>query len=93
LVLTGGLGTAALMQATASLTLAAPDGSRGQLLGLPNAGLTTVMGVAPFAAGALATRLGTANTVGVVGLTGLALAAPLTLVWRRVRPTMAVVEG
>ncbi|TDP92946.1 MFS transporter [Labedaea rhizosphaerae] len=92
-VVTGGLGTAALMQATASLMLAAPDESRGQLMGLSNAGLTTVMGVAPFAAGALATWLGAPNTVAVVGLAGLVLAVPLTVVWQRVRPTMAVVEG
>jgi MFS family permease len=73
-VLTGGLGTAALMQATASLALAVPDEARGQVMGLSNAGMTTVMGLAPFAAGAVATWLGAARTVGLVGLAGLALA-------------------
>jgi MFS family permease len=84
-VVTGGLGTAALMQATASLALVVPDGSRGQVMGLSNAGMTTVMGLAPFAAGALATWLGSARTVGLVGVAGLVLAVPLALAWRRVR--------
>jgi MFS family permease len=84
-VLTGGLGTAALMQATASLALAVPDEARGQVMGLSNAGLTTVMGLAPLAAGALATWLGAARTVGLVGVAGLVLAVPLAMAWRRAR--------
>jgi len=84
-VLTGGLGTAALMQATASLALAVPDEARGQVMGLSNAGMTTVMGLAPLAAGALATWLGAAHTIGLVGVAGLALAVPLAVAWRRAR--------
>lgn len=84
-VLTGGLGTAALMQATTSLALAVPDAARGQVMGLSNAGMTTAMGLAPLAAGALATWLGAQYAVGVFGLVGLALAVPLTMAWRRVR--------
>jgi MFS family permease len=84
-VVTGGLGTAALMQATASLALAVPDEARGQVMGLSNAGLTTVMGLTPLAAGALATWLGAARTVGLVGVAGLVLAVPLALAWRRAR--------
>jgi MFS family permease len=88
-VLTGGLGTAALMQATASLALAVPDAARGQVMGLSNAGMTTVMGLAPLAAGALATWLGAAHTVGLVGLAGLVLAVPLSVAWLRDRPVIA----
>jgi MFS family permease len=91
-VLTGGLGTAALMQATASLALAVPDESRGQVMGLSNAGMTTVMGVAPFAAGALATWLDAATTVGLVGVVGLVLAVPLSVAWRRIRPATEALE-
>lgn len=84
-VLTGGLGTAALMQATAALALAVPDESRGQVMGLSNAGMTTVIGLAPLAAGALATWVGAAPTVGLVGVAGLVLSVPLALAWRTVR--------
>jgi MFS family permease len=90
-VLTGGLGTAALMQATASLALSVPDGARGQVMGLSNAGMTTVMGLAPLAAGALATWLGAARTVGLVGVAGLALAVPLAAAWRRA-PVIGLAE-
>lgn len=85
-VVTGGLGTAALMQATASLALSVPDGARGQVMGLSNAGMTTVMGLAPLAAGALATWLGASHTVGLVGVVGLVAAVPLAMAWRRARP-------
>jgi MFS family permease len=88
-VVTGGLGTAALMQATASLALAVPDSSRGQVMGLSNAGMTTVMGLAPLAAGALATWLGSTDTVALFGLVGLVLAVPLAVAWRRARPVAA----
>jgi predicted MFS family arabinose efflux permease len=83
-VLTGGLGTVALLQATASLTVAIPDHARGQVLGLSNTGLTTVMGLVPLLGGALAQRFGPSATIGAFGVAGVLLGAALAWAWRRV---------
>lgn len=85
-VLAGGLGTVALLQATASLTVAVPDDVRGQVLGLSNTGLTTVMGLAPLLGGVLADRLGSAATIGTFGVAGVVLGAALAWTWHRARP-------
>ncbi len=82
-VICGGLGTVALMQATASLTLAVPDESRAQVMGLSNTGLTTTMGVSPLIGGIMADRIGAPSTVGVFGLAGLVLAVPLAMAWAK----------
>ena len=76
-VLAGGLGTVALLQATAALTLAAPDDSRGQVLGLSNTGLTTVMGLVPLLGGVLADRFGPATAIGLFGIAALLLGVAL----------------
>jgi predicted MFS family arabinose efflux permease len=79
----GALGTAALMQATASLSLAVPDSSRAQAMGLSNTGLTTATGLSPALGGLLADQTGAANTVAFFGVLGLVLAVPLALMWRK----------
>jgi hypothetical protein len=82
-VVSGGLGTVALMQATASFTLAVPDDRRGQAMGLSNTGLTTVMGVSPLIGGVMADQAGPQTTVAVFGAVGLLLAVPLAIAWQR----------
>jgi predicted MFS family arabinose efflux permease len=79
----GALGTAALMQATASLSLAVPDSSRAQTMGLSNTGLTTFMGVSPAIGGVIGDAAGIYTAVGVFGVVGLLLSAPLALQWYR----------
>lgn len=83
----GALGTAALMQATASLSLAVPDSSRAQAMGLSNTGLTTATGLSPALGGLLADQTGAANTVAFFGVLGLVLAVPLALMWHRLLRT------
>ena len=80
--LTGAIGTALLMQATASFSRGVPDEGRGQALGLSNAGVTGVQGLSPLLAGVLADQIGAAHTVGVVGVIGLAIATPAAFAWR-----------
>lgn len=82
-IVSGGLGTVALMQATASLTVAVPDESRAQVMGLSNTGLTTTMGVSPLIGGVLADQAGAQTTVGVFGLAGLILTVPLAVAWAK----------
>jgi predicted MFS family arabinose efflux permease len=79
----GALGTAALMQATASLSLAVPDASRAQAMGLSNTGLTTVIGVSPAIGGVVADQVGASITVGIFGVIGLLVAVPLALMWHK----------
>lgn len=79
----GAFGTVALMQATASLTLAVPDENRAQAMGLSNTGLTTVMGLTPLIGGIVAEQVSAQTTVGIFGVAGLALTIPLALVWQR----------
>lgn len=81
-VISGGFGTIALLQATASLTLAVPDGSRAQVLGLSNTGLTTTMGITPLVGGVLTDHLGAQTTVGLFGIAGLVCALALAAAWR-----------
>jgi len=78
----GAFGTIVVMQATAVFTRGAPDSSRAQVLGLSNSGLATIQGVSPVLAGVLADQIGTAHTVGIVGLIGLAVAIPAAFAWR-----------
>ncbi|MBB4687480.1 MFS transporter [Amycolatopsis jiangsuensis] len=82
-VISGGFGTIALLQATASLTIAVPDETRAQTMGLSNTGLTTTMGVVPLIGGVLADHLSAQTTVGIFGLAGLIITIPLTLMWQR----------
>lgn len=88
-VLTGGLGTVALMQATASLTVAVPDGVRSSVMGLSNTGLTTVMGLTPLLGGLLAGIVGPSPTVALVGVAALLLTVPLAWAWHRAGPAAA----
>ncbi|MFL6143342.1 MAG: MFS transporter [Labedaea sp.] len=82
--LAGALGTAVLMQASASFTRGVPDASRAQALGLTQSGVATIQGLSPLLAGLLADGIGTARTVGIVGLVGLVIAIPAALTWRRI---------
>jgi MFS family permease len=82
-IISGGLGTAALMQATASLTLAVPDENRAQAMGLSNTGLTTTMGLSPLIGGIVADQVSAQTTVGIFGVAGLALTIPLAILWHR----------
>jgi MFS family permease len=82
-IVSGGLGTVALMQATASLSLAVPDARRAQAMGLSNTGLTTIMGISPLIGGLMTEGLGAQHTVAVFGTAGLLLAVPLAIAWHR----------
>jgi MFS family permease len=82
-ILSGALGTVALMQATASLTLAVPDENRAQAMGLSNTGLTTMMGLSPLIGGIVADQVSAQTTVGIFGAAGLALTVPLAIAWHR----------
>jgi predicted MFS family arabinose efflux permease len=82
-IVCGAIGTAALMQATASLSLAAPDSSRAQTMGLSNTGLTTLMGVSPAIGGLVADQIGAQAAVGVFGVMGIILMTPLAMMWHR----------
>ncbi|GAA3557751.1 MFS transporter [Amycolatopsis ultiminotia] len=88
-VISGGFGTIALLQATASLTVAVPDETRAQTMGLSNTGLTTVMGVTPLVGGVIADHVSAQTTVGVFGLAGLAITIPLAIAWQRTLPGKA----
>jgi MFS family permease len=81
--LAGALGTAVVMQSTASFTRGVPDEGRAQALGLSNSGLATVQGLSPLLAGVLADQLTTTATVGIVGLIGLIIAIPAAYSWQR----------
>ncbi|MEV4143077.1 MFS transporter [Amycolatopsis sp. NPDC049691] len=82
-VVSGGFGTIALLQATASLTLAVPDETRAQTMGLSNTGLTTMLGISPLIGGLLADHVSPQTTVGIFGLVGIVMTLPLALVWQR----------
>ncbi|ALG14323.1 MFS transporter [Kibdelosporangium phytohabitans] len=82
-VLSGGIGTVALMQATASLSLGVPDSSRAQAMGLSNTGLTTVLGVSPLIGGLLTDMTTPQTTVAAFGTAGLLAAIPLAIAWHR----------
>lgn len=81
--LAGALGTAVVMQSTASFTRGVPDEGRAQALGLSNSGLATVQGLSPLLAGVLADHLSTTATVGIVGVIGFAIAIPAAYSWQR----------
>jgi MFS family permease len=81
--LSGALGTALLMQASASFTRGVPDHIRAQAAGLMNSGVATVQGLSPLLAGLLADRLSTTDTVGIVGVIGVVIALPAAFAWRR----------
>jgi MFS family permease len=85
--LAGALGTAVVMQSTASFTRGVPDAARSQALGLSNSGLATVQGLSPLLAGVLADRLNTTATVGIVGVIGLVIAIPAAYAWQRALTT------
>ncbi|WP_143231219.1 MFS transporter [Actinosynnema sp. ALI-1.44] len=82
-VVSGGIGTVALMQATASLSLNVPDSSRAQVMGLSNTGLTTVLGVSPLIGGVVTDMTTPQTTVAAFGTAGLLAAVPLAIAWRR----------
>jgi predicted MFS family arabinose efflux permease len=78
----GALGTAVVIQATASLARGAPDHSRAQVLGLQQSGLATIQGLSPLLAGLVADVVGTARVVGLVGVLGVLIAVPGAVAWR-----------
>lgn len=82
-VLSGAFGSVALLQATASLTLAVPDENRAQTMGLSNTGLTTMLGVSPLIGGLLTDLVGPQTTVGIFGVAGVVLTLPLAVAWHR----------
>lgn len=82
-VVSGALGTVALMQVTASLTLGVPDEQRAQAMGLSNTGMTTAIGVSPLIGGLLTDHIGAGGTVGIFGVAGLVVMVPLAITWRR----------
>ncbi|MGH3814073.1 MAG: MFS transporter [Pseudonocardiaceae bacterium] len=88
----GALGTALLVLATTTFSLAVPEHSRAQALGLKQSGQTTVQGLTPLLAGIGADTVGTAHTVGLVGVLGLIVALPAAVTWRRVTAARAGVR-
>ncbi|GAA1610711.1 MFS transporter [Kribbella sancticallisti] len=82
-VLAGALGTSVVMQTTAAITFRIPDSRRGTILGLSNAGLTTVTGLSPLLAGVIADHTDAVQTVGWFGLAGVLAAIPLAVMWHR----------
>jgi predicted MFS family arabinose efflux permease len=79
----GALGTAVMIQATASFTRGVPDHSRAQAIGLQQSGLATIQGLSPLLAGAAADAVGTARVVGLVGVLGAVIAIPAAIAWQR----------
>lgn len=79
----GALGTAVMIQATASFTRGVPDHSRAQAIGLQQSGLATIQGLSPLLAGAAADAVGTARVVGLVGVLGVVIAIPAAIAWQR----------
>lgn len=80
--LAGALGTAVMIQATASFSRGVPDHSRAQALGLQQSGVATIQGLSPLLAGIAADAIGTARVVGLVGILGLLIATPAAIAWR-----------
>jgi MFS family permease len=79
----GALGTAVMIQATASFTRGVPDHSRAQAIGLQQSGLATIQGLSPLLAGAVADVVGTARVVGLVGVLGVVIAIPTAIAWHQ----------
>jgi MFS family permease len=79
----GGLGTAVVMQAPSLITLAVPDEHRGRVVGLSNTGLGAASGLSPLAGGFVADQLGPPATVASFGIAGPALVIPFAMLWRR----------
>jgi MFS family permease len=78
----GALGTAVMIQATASFARGVPDHSRAQALGLRESGLATIQGLSPLLAGVAADVIGsTARVIGLVGVLGLVIAVPAAVAW------------
>lgn len=81
--LSGALGTALLMQASAQFTRSVPDEIRAQAAGLMNSGVATVTGLSPLFAGLLADQTSTTSTVSIVGVVSLLIAIPAAAAWGR----------
>jgi hypothetical protein len=82
-------GICAAYQVTAGATFVklAPDGYRGQALGLARAGLTAVQGVGIAVGGLAAQWSGTpAGTIGAAGIAGTLCATVAALAWSRANP-------
>jgi MFS family permease len=86
----GAVATMVFLESTTLFARRVPDHSRAQALGLGQSGVATIQGVNPLLAGLLADRVGTAHTVGVFGIIGLAMAIPMALSWRH---TLAAETG
>lgn len=80
----GALGTAVVIQATASLSRGTPNHSRAQVLGLQQSGIATIQGLSPLLAGLAADAVGTARVVGLVGVLGILIAVPAAITWGHV---------
>jgi predicted MFS family arabinose efflux permease len=84
LALSGALAQAYQTQDTASLARAVPSAGRAQVMGIVVSGLVTVQGVGVMVAGLLADLIGTPLTIGLAGLSGIAVGVPAALSWHRV---------
>ncbi|MFC0545555.1 MFS transporter [Kutzneria chonburiensis] len=83
LALSGALAQAYQTQDTASLARAVPSAGRAQVMGIVVSGLVTVQGIGVMVAGLLADLIGTPLTIGLAGLTGMAVGVPAALSWHR----------
>jgi MFS family permease len=83
--LSGALTTMFLIQVQALLTRSVPDARRGAVVGLASAGLQTSQGLVVLATGLLGEYAGVYRAVGVIGMVTAALAAVLSMAWRRAR--------
>jgi predicted MFS family arabinose efflux permease len=83
LALSGALAQAYQTQDTTSLARAVPSAGRAQVMGIVVSGLVTVQGIGVLAAGVLADLVGTPLTIGLAGLSGIAVGVPAALAWHR----------
>ena len=81
--LSGAFAQAYQTQDTASLARAVPSAGRAQVMGIVVSGLVTVQGVGVLVAGVLADVIGTPLTIGLAGLSGMAVGVPAALSWHR----------
>ena len=83
--LSGAFAQAYQTQDTASLARAVPSAGRAQVMGIVVSGLVTVQGIGVLLAGVLADLIGAPLTIGVAGLSGIAVGIPAALSWHRAR--------
>jgi MFS family permease len=83
----GMLGSAFIVQTSASFTLGLPAGQRSHGTGLFSSGLIATQGLGALAAGPVADHMGPVYTVALSGALGTIVAVPIAVGWHRVSTT------